>query len=247
VRDIANTYAFLRDSEAADRYFHRAIDLDPDWPTYLRDAMRVHLRLDGDPDATRSILAEARGLGFRHPLLTTLSTWVAISEGDYAEALDLLDEIGVDEVEANSFYIPRAQMYAEVHGLLGDQELRQVYYDSSRIVAEERLRVMPDDPRVHSALGIAYAGLGRGEEALSEGETGVALRPVELDAWHGVYRVESLAVIHTMLGDYDDAIDLVEYLLSIPGTITVPFLKIDYRFDPLRGQPRFQELLRRYD
>ncbi len=244
-RDIANTYAFMRDSEEAERYFHRAIELDPGWPTYVRDAMRVHLRLDGDPTATSSIIDEAQSLGLRHPLLTTLLTWVEISRGNYNAALDLLATMPVDAVEANSFYIPKAQMYAEVHDLLGNEELRRAYYDSSRVVAETRLRITPDDPRVHSALGIAYAGLGRRADALQEGEQAVSLSPVSEDAWHGVYRIESLAVIHAMIGEGEEAIDLLEYLLSIPGTLTVPFLEIDYRFNSLRGNPRFQELLER--
>lgn len=246
-RDIANTYSFLRDAAAAERYFHRAIELDPGWPTYVRDAMRVHLRLEGDLTDTKRVLAEARDLGFRHPLLTTLSTWVEISEGDFEEALNLLDPMRVDAVEANSFYIPRPQLYAEIHGLLGNDRLRRMYYDSSRAVAEARLGVTPDDPRVHSALGIAYAGLGRRADALREGERAIALRPVEEDAWHGVYRVESLAVIHTMLGDHDEAVALLEYLLSTPGTLTVPFLRIDYRFAALRDHPGFRALLARAD
>jgi serine/threonine-protein kinase len=246
-RDIANTYAFMRNSEQAERYFHRAIELDPGWPTYVRDAMRVHLRLDGNLAETYRMIEEAGSLGLRHPLLTTLLTWVEISGGNYDAALDLLSTMPVDAVEANSFYIPKAQMYAEVHDLLGNEELRRAYYDSSRVVAEARLRMTPDDPRVHSALGIAYAGLGRRADALREGDQAVALSPVAEDAWHGVYRVESLAVIHAMLGEDEEAIDRLEYLLSIPGTLTSSFLEIDYRFNSLRDNPRFQALLERYD
>jgi serine/threonine-protein kinase len=245
-RDIANTYAFMRSSAEAERYFHHAISLDPGWPTYVRDAMRVHLRLEADLPGTRRILEEARSLGFEHPLLTTLSTWVEISEGNYQAALDLLATMSGDVAEANSFFIPKAQMYAEVYDLLGLEALRQAYYDSSRIIAEARLERMPDDPRVHSALGIAYAGLGRKEEALREGEQGVALSPVDKDAWQGVYRLESLAVINAMIGEHDKAIDLLDYLLSIPGTLTSSFLRIDYRFNALRDNPRFRAMLERH-
>ncbi len=247
VRDIANTYAFMRNTAEAERYFHRAIELEPGWPTYVRDALRVHVRLDANRADARRMIEEAEGLGLRHPLLTMLSTWIETSEGDYDAALDLLAGMQVDAVEANVFFVPKAQYYAEIYGLLGDEELRRAYYDSSRVVVEARLQRFPDDARLHSALGIALAGLGRRADALSEGERAVALVPVAEDAWHGVYRVEDLAVIHTMLGDADAAIELLEYLLSIPGTLTVPFLMIDYRFNSLRDNPRFQALLEEYE
>jgi hypothetical protein len=50
-----------------------------------------------------------------------------------------------------------------------------------------------------------------------------------------------------MLGEDDKAIELLEYLLSIPGTLTSSFLEIDYRFNSLRGNPRFQAMLERYE
>ncbi|UCC84288.1 MAG: hypothetical protein JSW46_04990, partial [Gemmatimonadota bacterium] len=246
-RDIANTYAFMRNRAEAERYFHRAISLDPGWPTYVRDALRVHVRLDGNRADARRVIEEAKGLGLRHPLLTMLSTWIEISEGDYDAALELLAGMQVDAAEANVFFVPKAQYYAEIYDLLGDDSLRRAYYDSSRVVVEARLQRFPDDARLHSALGIAFAGLGRRADALHEGEGAVALVPVAEDAWHGVYRVEDLAVIHAMLGEQDEAIELLEYLLSIPGTLTVPFLEIDYRFNSLHDNPRFQALLERYD
>jgi len=245
-RDIANTYAFLRNTAEAERHFHRAIALDPGWPTYVRDAMRVHLRLEADLPGTRRILEEARSLGFEHPLLTTLSTWVEISDGNYEAALDLLAAMSGEVAETNSFFIPKAQMYAEVYDLLGNEALRQAYYDSTRSVAEARLERMPNDARVHSALGIAYAGLGRKEEALYEGERGVSLSPVDEDAWQGVYRLESLAVIYTMVGEHENAIDLLDRLLSIPGTLTSRFLELDCRFNALRDHPRVRSVLERH-
>jgi TolB-like protein/DNA-binding SARP family transcriptional activator/Tfp pilus assembly protein PilF len=244
-RDIANTHAFLRNRNEAERYFHHAIELDPGWPTYVRDVMHVHLRLDGSLTDAGINLAEARELGFEHPALTLLEIWVEISSGNYQRALDLLDGMPVDVVETNSFFYPRPQLYAEVYDLMGDVELRRVYYDSSRSLSEARLRVTPNDPRVRSALGIAHAGLGGRDDAIRAGERAVELRPVERDAWHGVYRLESLAVIHSMLGQQEEAIELLEYLLSIPGTLTSAFLRIDYRFNALRNHPRYQALLAR--
>ena len=140
-------------------------------------------------------------------------------------------------------YIPKAQLYADIHGLLGNQELSRTYYDSARTVVEALIRDVPDDARYHSALGIAYAGLGRAEDAVREGELAVQMLPVSEEAWRGAHRVEDLARIYTMVGRYDQAIDRLEYMLSIPSDLSAPMLAIDPTWDPLREHPRFQELL----
>jgi hypothetical protein len=45
----------------------------------------------------------------------------------------------------------------------------------------------------------------------------------------------------------DAAIDQLEYLLSIPSTLNVGFLREHPFWDPLRDHPRFQALLEKYD
>jgi serine/threonine-protein kinase len=50
-----------------------------------------------------------------------------------------------------------------------------------------------------------------------------------------------------MVGEYDAAIGQLELLLSIPSEISIPLLRVDPLWDPLRDHPRFQELLERYE
>jgi serine/threonine-protein kinase len=47
------------------------------------------------------------------------------------------------------------------------------------------------------------------------------------------------------VGEYEAAIDQLEYLLSVPSVITIPLLRVDPLWDPLRDHPRFQALLER--
>ena len=53
-----------------------------------------------------------------------------------------------------------------------------------------------------------------------------------------------LATAHLGLGDHEKAIDWLEYAFD-EGSISVAFLGVDPVWDPLRSEPRFQNLLRR--
>ena len=44
------------------------------------------------------------------------------------------------------------------------------------------LKENPNDERLHSSLGIVYAGLGENEKAISEGKKGIELLPLEKEA-----------------------------------------------------------------
>jgi serine/threonine-protein kinase len=105
----------------------------------------------------------------------------------------------------------------------------------------------PRDYRLHIALGHAYALLGRREEAIASGEYGVELMPTFKDAILGPIIELELAKILTRIGELDRVLDILDELLSIPGEISVPLLRLDPVWDPLRDHPRFQALLQKYD
>ena len=52
-----------------------------------------------------------------------------------------------------------------------------------------------------------------------------------------------MAEIYTLTGDYDLAIDELEYLLSIPAPISASSIRNNTIFQPLEGNPRFQDLI----
>ncbi len=74
----------------------------------------------------------------------------------------------------------------------------------------------------------------------------VELYPVSRDAWFGARRVLWQAHVYTVVGRHDEAVERLRYLLSIPADlVSVPQLRMDLRWDPLRDHPGFQALLER--
>jgi serine/threonine-protein kinase len=244
---MSSTYGELwdltRDFARAEPLYDRAIALSPDWagPYVLKAGL--YLRRNGATAQARAVLDEADNLGLAEsPEIVFNRILIAIYERKYNEAITRLS--GAPDVFADQLrFAPRAQLYAEVYGLMQRPHVARAYSDSARAIVVARLGQQPEDPRLHSALGIAYAGLGRMQEAIQEGRRAAELRPINEDTYQGYAREWDLARIYAMAGEYDSALDRLEYLLSIPGYLTRAWLRIDPTWDPLRGHPRFKNLV----
>ena len=109
----------------------------------------------------------------------------------------------------------------------------------------QALNATTDADALHSSLGIAYAGLGDASRALSEGQKGMELRSTSEDPFEGPQREQDMAIIYAYLGDADKAISILKRWIHVPSAtdITPTLLRIDPVWDPIRNDPRFQELL----
>ena len=136
-----------------------------------------------------------------------------------------------------------AQCLTQAYALKGDAANLRSHAEEVRKAYEEQLRAAPNDAQRHVLLGLALAYLGRKEEAVREGERGVALGPVSKDARDGPYYQHQLVRIYILVGEPEKALDQIEPLLKIPYYLSPGWLKIDPNFDPLRKNPRFQKLV----
>ncbi|HQR45094.1 MAG TPA: protein kinase [Thermoanaerobaculia bacterium] len=144
-------------------------------------------------------------------------------------------------------YIPVPLLRAEVLDGMGRRDAARVAYSEAARTLRAKASETPEDSRIHSSLGIALAALGQSAEAVREGERGLELMPVARDAVRGARRVEDLALIHAKVGNPEAAIERLDWLLSHPSWISVPLLRLDPRWDPLRKNPKFEALLARYE
>jgi tetratricopeptide (TPR) repeat protein len=202
------------------------------------------LRADGDTAGARAWLEQARTAGVyiaEQLMFTQIDVALAANHPDRAIAES---ELLSGPVDNQFYYMPPALARGLAWRLKDDPARAASAFDSARAELEAEVEANPTEPRLRSALGIAYAGLGRKEDALREGQAGVRLMPPEKEAWKGNWRVFQLARIEAMVGETDAAIDHLAHLLSIPVDLTAAELRIDPAWDPLRGDERFEALIR---
>ena len=132
----------------------------------------------------------------------------------------------------------------QIWWLRGDKAKARAYADSARVAFEAQLKAAPDDPQLHALYGLALAYLGNKAEAIAEGEKSLALMPISKDATNGAYDQHQLARIYVMVGEPEKALDQLEPLLKIPYHLAPGWLRIDPAFAPLKGNPRFERLLK---
>jgi serine/threonine-protein kinase len=242
---IGETCAILRKYPEAERYCERAIALSPDSPYLYGWKIKVLMSWHGNTEKTRAVLDQAlENVDINEDdLLAHQGVLLEIFDGNYQKAQEMLSEGSSVAFDTELYSFPKALLRAQLSGLMGNRQLEHEHYDSARVMLETKIQQQPEDAQLHSALGIAYAGLGRKTDAIREGELAVELLPIAREAWGGLFMVENLARIYVMVGEYDVAIDHIEYLLSIPGDLSLPLLQLDPAWDPLRNHPRFQKLL----
>ena len=158
--------------------------------------------------------------------------------------LVVVDLINRRVVEGQFTFSPRALLAAQVLSLAGDSAAAEMQFDSARVAIEEHLRQSPNDHRAFNALGLALAGLGSHDEALAAVRRSLEIMPDHRESWKAMFAHETRARIHAMAGDSDRALDELDFIVARPTLLGVLPLALDPFWDSLRGDPRFERLVR---
>jgi serine/threonine protein kinase/tetratricopeptide (TPR) repeat protein len=214
------------DWEAAERSFRRAIALNPGYATarhWFGDLLVVRERFG-------EAAAEVRRALELDPLSPTVGTTAATHdyyarryEASLAQ-LDLLVELHPDFVPA---HLDRGRTLEELGRL-----------EEARAEFETAVRMAGSDPGESAPLGHAYALLG--ERAKAEA---VVARLREAGARRHVSPY-AIATIYAGLKDADPAFEWLERAFAQRDPMVI-YLRVHPRLDPLRADPRFDDLVRR--
>jgi tetratricopeptide (TPR) repeat protein len=132
-------------------------------------------------------------------------------------------------LELDPSYLPALSRIADAYEQLGK-------FDEALAAAQKLVDSSRDRRADRRSLARIYARMGRRREAIEIAQT------IERDGALGGAEF-ALAVIYTALGDRDHAIAALEIGVERRSVLAVVFR--DPQLDPLRSDPRFQQLLRR--
>jgi len=171
---------------------------------------------------------------------------LALKRRRYTEAAKILEK-GLTEkpVEAKGGLLLMLGLAQQRAGNVA--AARAAYEEAVQEFRRELGKAAPDSTpaaELHSALGVAYAGLGDATSAVAEGQKGMVMQPSSEDPFEGPGREEAMAQIYALLGDAEHAVPILKRLVQIsaPTGVTPTLLRLEPIWDSIRNDPRFQEL-----
>ncbi len=232
---LVETLSRMRRFKEARRRVERAIETGRGDHRLLFLKAEIELRGEGDVAAGRASL-ERVGAPHRDAAWQRRMLELDLCARDYAAALQRLSA----ETPAT---VQMALERAWVYRVANRQGEASQLYERIKHYLEGVVDSGSTDPILFGRLALAYAGTGRVESGIGSARRATFLLPVTADSWRGPEYLSVLARVYAMAGERNAAIEELWYLLSIPSPITVPLLRLDPVWDPLRAEPRFRELL----
>jgi TolB-like protein/Tfp pilus assembly protein PilF len=241
--EVANTYHALRRFDEAQSLIDRAREIEPENAQLL--ARKAYMLLEAGDSATAGRLFEGVRIDGADPLVTMIHVRYWIVTRQFSDAIRALKSVieepeNLPELKALTAVCYRAEL-AVVEALAGNPEAR---------AGLDRARGELSAIRAHgrvlnwtSRLLLVISGFVHDKETVDSVAAQVRERS-QNDAMYGPGIEEVIAKARAHLGETDAAIESVKQLLqaSSGNSLTPALLRADPLWDPLRNDPRFQEL-----
>jgi TolB-like protein/Flp pilus assembly protein TadD len=244
--NLGANYLAQRDFAAADRIFDQGIAASPQ--SYACRAFKglVAILSKGDVNIAEKQLALMQKDTDVDGGITSYQIWLLFLQRKFSDALQVLQEFRGEVMNAYEGAIPKSFFEGVCYSSLGDKSKAHAAFEQARVVSERLVQESPDDAPRRAMLGQILAALGQKDAAITEAKRIAELLPESEDAFGGPAITLARADIYTWTGEHDQAFDLLGHLLEVPNGTTVPLLKLDPVWDPLRNDPRFQALIDKY-
>jgi TolB-like protein/tRNA A-37 threonylcarbamoyl transferase component Bud32 len=249
--NLGSTYLWLHNYDQHIRIMDRIVALHPERriDRILRASVEVYRRADTGPwrAAIEKILINEPG-SEKDPFVAGWRFNLALYDRDLDTASSLAAVLSQKTSFGWGFELGRDFYMGVVARLKGDKTSARAAFMRARAQREEEIRGHPDGPNspdgilLLSELGLIDAGLGRKEEALSEGRRAMELASSVKDSPEGYVKI-CFAVICAWTGERELALGQLEAFTKGPGFHTYGDLRLNPMWDPLRGDPRFEKIV----
>jgi len=247
LQNLANNYMATKNYDLAEKTLDRAIEAAPETFGARGEKAKVAIAGRGDLSVAEKMLSEVPPGVDPEGVITMSRVSILMLQRKFAEALPIVERWPEEVIHGDGTAPkPKASLEGLLYFLKGDKAKAQPLLEKARLMAEQFLREGPNDASRHLELAFILVGLDRKAEAIAEARRAAELVPESKDAFEGPEVTVAVAQIYSLAGDRDQALQLLDRSLNTPNGITVPILKMDPVWDPLRSDPRFQALLDKY-
>ena len=125
--------------------------------------------------------------------------------------------------------------------MMGDSDAARPYLEKS-VEVFEALSESTGYYRYQMMVSFSYAALNQKDEAIKWGNLALETLPLSKDQLGGAQMLEEYSRVLILIGEYDEAIERLDFLLTIPSYVTPAGLKFNKAYDPLRNHPGFIKL-----
>ncbi len=259
--NLAYNYWMVRDYEAANRVIDRGLAIEPRSISLWELKSGIAIDEKGDfsvAEKSFDVLAKPPGKSSgkgsqelsaeKKADLALSRANTALMEGQYDKALAALGDAKDEALSGRpGSLFEKRLLTGVVQQKLGHAVEAQAAFSAAKELASADVHAAPNDASRHAKLARALAHLGEKEAAIAEAMRATELLPESADAFEGPTMTAALAEVYALTGENAKAIELLDGLLSRPSGVTVASLRVDPAMDRLRDDPKFQELLQKYD
>jgi len=244
-QQIAATYADLRRYAEAKSTYDRALAIDPNHVEAKVARAGVELAWKADTRPLHQLIDSIRASNpAAIPDITNTWFLCALAERDVAAAKEALIASGQNTpLDKEAVHFNRLFVEGVIARMTKDDDKAQSAFTAARAEQEKIVQAQPNYGPPLVVLGLIDAALGRKEEALREGRRAIELLPVEKDSINGQLTIEYLAMIAAWVGDNDLACEKLGAAIRYPGPLNYGELKLLPFWDPLRDDPRFEQIV----
>src|SRR2546421_988722 len=250
LQNLAFNYQMLRDFGKANQTIDRALSLNPTGFALWEIKSKLAIFEKGDFSVAEKgfeLLNSASLTDDQRLKTAEARANVLLLERKYQEGLEAAEKLPDNEIAAfpghswsKYYYIGFARK------ALGDETGAREAFLKAKSIVEDQLKRTPDNADVHIQRAKVLAYLGERESALGEVQRATEIVPEGKDAFGGPEIMTGVAEVYATLGDKDRAIEILDGLLNRPSSVTAQLLKVNPIWDPLRSDPRFQDLIGKY-
>jgi TolB-like protein len=239
--NLGRSYRGARRFDEARAMFDRALTIAPGDVTITGHKAETYLA-QGDLDTALHLVSNSKPLITDFGFQVEMAVLTARRQFDEAIARVQSALASSDDVPPLFVAIGHADL-AGLHVAKGDRVKAQPL----AVQAEQELKSLrargDNSFLLASTLVQVEAQLGHREEVETEARS--ILQRIKKDAWGLSREEEAVARAYTSLGDFDRAVPLLQHALAAPAhaSLTPAFLRLDPFWDPVRNDPRFQELI----